>query len=108
MRPEQTFSELVGEVLSRQAQTLATHTGKPLESALEEARDTPAGRQLKRLAESEVGGQRAAVWQARPPWRRSEERHYSWLESYMKWLEGKESRAQYHTLLKEEFASLRG
>jgi hypothetical protein len=24
------------------------------------------------------------------------ERHYSWLESYMEWLEGKEERAHYH------------
>jgi O-acetyl-ADP-ribose deacetylase (regulator of RNase III) len=36
------------------------------------------------------------------------ERHYSWLESYMEWLEGKEERAQYHALLEEELASLRG
>ena len=36
------------------------------------------------------------------------ERHYSWLEGYMEWLEGKEERVQYHALLKEELASLRG
>jgi CheY-like chemotaxis protein len=36
------------------------------------------------------------------------ERHYSWVESYMEWLEGKQERAQYHTLLEEELASLRG
>jgi hypothetical protein len=36
------------------------------------------------------------------------ERHYSWLESYMEWLEGKEQRAQYHTHLEEELSSLRG
>jgi len=30
------------------------------------------------------------------------------LESYMGWLEGKEKRAQYHALLEEELASLRG
>jgi hypothetical protein len=36
------------------------------------------------------------------------ERHYSWLEGYMKWLEGKEERVQYHALLEEELASLRG
>ena len=36
------------------------------------------------------------------------ERHYSWVESYMEWLEGKEERAQYHALLEEELASLRG
>jgi hypothetical protein len=35
------------------------------------------------------------------------ERHYSWLESYMEWLEGKEERAHYHAHLEEELASLR-
>ena len=36
------------------------------------------------------------------------ERNYSWLESYMGWLEGKEERVHYHALLDEELASLRG
>jgi hypothetical protein len=36
------------------------------------------------------------------------ERHYSWVEGYMEWLEGKEERVQYHALLEEELASLRG
>jgi len=36
------------------------------------------------------------------------ERHYSWVEGYMEWLEGKEARAEYHALLEEELASLRG
>jgi hypothetical protein len=35
------------------------------------------------------------------------ERHYSWLEGYMGWLEDKEERVQYHALLEEELASLR-
>jgi hypothetical protein len=34
--------------------------------------------------------------------------HYSWLENYMEWLKGKEERAEYHALLEEELASLRG
>jgi hypothetical protein len=34
--------------------------------------------------------------------------HYSWLESYMEWLEGKEARAEYHAVLEEELAGLRG
>jgi len=33
---------------------------------------------------------------------------YSWLESYMERLEGKEERMQYHAFLEEELASLRG
>ncbi len=108
MRPEQTVSEMVEEVLNRQARALATQTGKPFEPALEEVADTVAGRQLNGLAESEYREQRAAEWQANLPWRRAEERHYSWLEGYMKWLEGKEDRSQYHALLEEELASLRG
>jgi hypothetical protein len=36
------------------------------------------------------------------------ERHYSWVENYMEWLEGKEERPKYHALLEEELASLRG
>ncbi len=43
MQPEQTVSEMVGEVLCRQAQALAAQTGKPLEAALEEVEDTVAG-----------------------------------------------------------------
>ena len=42
------------------------------------------------------------------PWARAEERHYSWLESYMGWLKGKEGRTQSHALLEEELASLGG
>jgi hypothetical protein len=36
------------------------------------------------------------------------ERHYSWVENYMEWLKGKEERLEYHALLEEELASLRG
>ena len=107
MSPEQTVCEMVEEVLNRQAETLAARTGQPLEVALEEVADTEAGRQLRELADSEYRAQRAAQWQASLPWKRTEERHYSWLESYMEWLEGKEARSQYHALL-EELASLKG
>ena len=36
------------------------------------------------------------------------ERHYSWVEGYMEWLEGKEARAEYHARLEAELASLGG
>ena len=108
MSPEQTVSEMVEEVLTRQARALAARTGRPLEAALEEVADTEAGRQLRELADSEYRAHRAAEWQANLPWKRAEERHYSWLESYMEWLEGKEARSQYHALLEEELASLKG
>jgi hypothetical protein len=108
VRPEQIVSEMVEETLNRQAKALVTQTGQAFEAALEEVDDTPAGRQLRELAESEYREQRAAQWQASLPWRRAEERHYSWLESYVEWLEGKEARSQNHALLEEELASLRG
>ncbi len=108
MRPEQTVSEMAVDVLERQAKAVVTQTGQPLHSALEEVVSTEAGRQLRELAESEYREQRAAEWQASLPWKRAEERHYSWLESYMEWLEDREERSQYHALLEEELASLRG
>ena len=90
MHPDQTVSEMVDEVLERQA------------------KNTEAARRLKELAESPYSEQKAAEWQAALPWRRAEKGHYMWLESYMEWLQGKEKRTQYHALLEEEFASLRG
>jgi hypothetical protein len=89
--------------------SLAARIGKPLQSALEGVTDTPAGQQLKQLAESKIANQGVAAWQACLPWKRARERHSSsWLESYMEWLKGEESCARYHALLEEEFASLRG
>ncbi len=108
MRPEQTVSEMVEAVLERQAEAVVSQTGQCFEAALEEVAGTRAGRQLKALAESEYSEQRAAEWQASLPSKRAEERHYSWVESYMEWLEGKEARSQYHALLEEELASLKG
>ncbi len=29
-------------------------------------------------------------------------RHYSWLEDYLAWLDGKEARREYHALLEQE------
>src|ERR671927_1714038 len=81
--PEQSVSEMVEEVLDRQAKALVGRTGQPLEAALEEVGDTKAGRQLRELAHSEYQERKAAEWQANLPRRRAEERHYSWLESYM-------------------------
>jgi hypothetical protein len=99
---------MVEEVLERQDKSLADQTGEPLEQAMSATLKTRAARQLKELAQSPYSEQEATDWQAMLPWARAEERHYSWLESYMEWLEGKESRAQYHALLEEELASLRG
>src|SRR5215216_915659 len=87
--------------------------------------DTEAGRKLRDLAQGEHRHEKAKEWQGSVFWDRAGERlmhlfasealsrfvaehHYSWVESYMEWLEGKEERAHYHALLEEELASLRG
>ncbi len=108
MRPEQTVEEMAEEVLVRQAKALVDRTGLPFETSLESVAETEAGRQLKELANSAYSEERAANWQASLPWQRAEEHHYSWLESYMGWLEGKEARTEYHAVLEEELASLSG
>jgi hypothetical protein len=108
VHPEQSVSEMVEEVLRRQARTLADLTGQPFELAMSATLKTDAAQLLRELAESEYREHKAAQWQASLPWVRAEDRHYSWLESYMEWLKGKEHRAAYHALLEEELASLRG
>jgi len=113
------------EVLMRQAKALANGSGYSLEAARQAVSDTEAGRQLRDLAEGEHRHEKARAWQASVFWERAEarmmhqigsealarfvaERHYTWVESYMEWLEGKDQRAQYYALLEEELASLRG
>jgi hypothetical protein len=125
MQQDQTVSEMAEEALERQAKALAHRGGKSLEDARQAVSDTEAGRQLKGLANGEHRHEKAQNWQGRVFWDRAEERlmhlfasealsrfvaerHYSWLESYMEWLEGKQERVQYHALLEEELASLRG
>src|SRR5215216_3190870 len=104
---------MAGEVLMRQAKSLAHQSGLSLEDARQAVSDTEAGRQLRDLAQGEHRHEKAQDWQASVFWGRAEkrsmhlfasealasfvaERHYSWLESYMEWLECKEERAQYH------------
>ena len=106
MRPEQTVAEMSEEVLKRQAKAMVDRTGQPFENALEAVRETDAGRQLRGLADGEHHDRRASEWQSSLPWKRAEERHY--FESYMEWLEGKEARSEYHEVLEEELASLKG
>ena len=109
MHPEQTVLEMVEEVLERQAKSLADQTGEPLEQAMSATLKTQAARQLEELAESAYSEQKAAEWQSMLPWVRAEERHYSWLESYMERLEGKEARLEYYMLVEAAgLASLRG
>ena len=106
MRAEQTVKEMAEEVLGRQARALVDRTGQPFETSLVSVAETEAGRQLRELANSAYSEQRAANWQDSLPWQRAEERHFSWLESYMEWLKGKEVSAEYHAVVEEELASL--
>src|SRR5215212_6897089 len=125
LHPDQSVSEMVEQVLARQAKSLTERAGQALESALGVVGDTEAGQRLRELANGEHRHEKAREWQASVHWERAEERmmhlfcsealsrfvaerHYSWVESYMEWLEGKEDRAQYHALLEEELASLQG
>jgi hypothetical protein len=125
VQQHQSVSEMAEEVLMRQAKALVQRSGQSLEDARQAVSDTEAGRQLRDLAQGEYRHEKANEWQGSVFWDRAEqrlmhhigsetlsrfvaERHYSWLESYMEWLEGKEERAQYHALLEEELASLRG
>jgi hypothetical protein len=125
VQQDQSVSEMVEEVLMRQAKALAHRSGQSLEDASKAISDTDAGRQLRDLAQGEQRHQRAQEWQASVFWDRAEqrlmhlfasealsrlvaERPYSWLEIYMEWLEGKEERTHYHALLEEELSSLRG
>ena len=110
----------------RQAKALARRSGRSLEDARQAVSHTEAGRKLRDLAQGEHRHEKAEDWQASVVWGRAEERSnlhlyrsealsrfaaerpYSWLESYLEWLEGKEERVHYHALLEEELASLRG
>jgi hypothetical protein len=125
VQQDQSVSEMVEEVIIRQAKALAHRRGYSLEDARQAVSETEAGRQLRDLANGEHRYEKAKDWQGSVFWERSEERlmhlfasealsrfaaerHYSWLESYMEWLEGKAERVQHHALLEEELASLRG
>jgi hypothetical protein len=125
MQQDQSVSEMAEEALTRQAKALAQRSGHSLKDARQAVSDTEAGRQLRDLAQGEHRYEKAQDWQASVFWGRAEERlmhlycsealsrfvaerHYSSVDGYMEWLEGKEERAHYHALLEEELASLRG
>jgi hypothetical protein len=125
LQPDQTVFEMAEEVLARQAKALADQTEQSVERAREIVADTEAGQQLRELANGEHRHEKTRDWQASMLRDRAEERlihldvsdtlsrfaaerPYSWLEGYMSWLDGKEARAGYYSLLEEELASLRG
>jgi hypothetical protein len=111
LQEDQSVSEMAQEVLMRQAKALAHRSGHSLEDACRVVSDTQAGRQLRDLANGEHRHEKARAWQAGVFWERAEERmmhqigseafsrfaaerHYSWVESYIERLEGKEERAR--------------
>ena len=110
MQKDQSVSQMVQEVLMRQAKALSHRSGQSLEEARQAVSETEAGRQLKELANGAHRHEQASEWQVSMFWDRAEdrlmhqigsealrrfaaERHYSWVESYMERLEGKEARA---------------
>jgi hypothetical protein len=125
MQKDQSVSQMAEEVLMGQAKALAHQSGQSSENASRSVAHTEAGRQLSDLANGEHRHEKAKDWQLSMFWDRAEERmmhqigsealsrfvagrHYTWVEGYMEWLEGKEERAHYYALLEEELASLRG
>ena len=125
MRLNQTVYEMVEEVLQRQAKVLVERSGYSRQEAMEAILQTDASRELRGMREGPHAQEKALDWQENLLWNRTlerledmvasdtvmrfaTERHYSWLESYIDWLEGKEVRSEYHALLEEELASLRG
>jgi hypothetical protein len=127
MRHNQTVAEMAEEVLARQAKAMVAQTGQPFESALKAVATTEAGQQLRELANGEHRQKKAQDWQMSVFVERAgdremhlgiasenalsrfeAQRHSSWVENYMEWLEAKEKRPEYHALLEEELASLRG
>jgi hypothetical protein len=124
---EQSVSEMAEEVLEHQAKSLAGRTEQSFEEALEAVSGTHAGRQLRELAQGPHRSERADEWQGSLLRERADERlrrdllaasgalqqgteeqhHYSWVEGYVEWLEGKEAREQYYALLAEEFLHLK-
>jgi ketosteroid isomerase-like protein len=74
MQHEQTVSDMVDEVLVRQARARAARTGENLEEALAAILETEAGRQLSRLREGPHRTARASDWQEEIARAREEER----------------------------------
>lgn len=54
---------MANEVLARQAQVHAKHTGEAFEDALESVLKTEAGGHLRELRDGPHGGKRASQWQ---------------------------------------------
>ena len=74
MQRDQNVSDMVDEVLLRQARARAARTGERLEEALAAVRKTEAGHQLRELREGAHRDERATDWQEDLARMREEER----------------------------------
>jgi hypothetical protein len=63
MQPDQNVSDMVNDVLMRQARARATRTGERIEESLAVILETEAGSQLRRLREGAHRDERADDWQ---------------------------------------------
>jgi hypothetical protein len=63
MQPDHNVSDMVNEVLMRQARARAARTGERLEESLDAILETEAGSQLRRLREGAHRDERADDWQ---------------------------------------------
>ena len=73
MHQEQTVSEMVEEVLMRQAKVLVAESGLSLQDALAAVTGTDAGMQLRALGDGEHQYQEARYWQANLLFKRARE-----------------------------------
>ena len=74
MQETRRVSDMVSDVLARQASTRSKHTGEPLEVALKAVLQTEAGRQLGELREGPHRDKSAQQWQEDLARKRAEER----------------------------------
>jgi hypothetical protein len=108
MRQARTVSEMVVEVLARQAKALVERTGQPFEDALVAVLRTDAARQLEELATGPHRHQKASYWLASLVREGAEQSYHPWLQDYVEWLEDKESRAEYYTFLEKALVHSNG
>jgi hypothetical protein len=83
VQQEQTVSEMVEEILERQAKSLANRSGRSLGDARQAVVATEAGRQLRDLANGDRRREKAMAWQVSMFWERAEQRfmHLSGLDA---------------------------
>ncbi len=101
MWQERTVSDMVVEVLTRQAKALIYRTGQPFEEALVAILKTDCGRQLTELADGPYRHEQPRDRQANLVRKSIEESRYAWLEDYKEWLKDKEAHAEHQAFLKQ-------